>query len=398
MDCPGAVTIVPAGGSGRRMGGEVPKQYLLLGGKPVLAHTLARLQEAPAVAAIILVVRPEDRDRCAGWKLGPETYGKVRAVVDGGAERWLSVGAGLAHTLPEDHLVLVHDAVRPFVSDDLLARVAQAAWEHGAAAAALPVAETIKQAHGGWVIATPDRRGLYAAQTPQGFRRQVLLEAHAQAAAGVVPTDDASMVENLGLPVRLVAGEWRNIKITTPEDLQWAEHQLGGANPIADGGAMARARLRVGQGFDVHALVEGRPLVLGGVRVPFGRGLAGHSDADVLTHAVIDALLGAAGCGDIGRLFPDTEPEYAGISSLILLERACALLRARGARILHVDAVVLAQRPRLAPHSGAMAAALAGAMGVAAEQVSVKATTTEGLGFVGREEGLAAQAVALVEA
>jgi 2-C-methyl-D-erythritol 4-phosphate cytidylyltransferase/2-C-methyl-D-erythritol 2,4-cyclodiphosphate synthase len=388
---PPAVAIVPAGGSGTRMGVDRPKQYLLLHGRPVLAHTLARLQESSAVAAIILVVRPEDRELCARLGLDPAGFGKIRVVADGGAQRWQTVRAGLAHTLPDDHVVLVHDGVRPFVSHAVLARVAAAAWEHGAAVAAVPVQETIKEAVDGCVRATPDRRRLWVAQTPQGFRRAVLLEAYAAARVGTEPTDDATLVERMGLPVRLVDGDGRNLKITTPEDLDWAAHQL--TRDVA----MASAQVRVGHGFDVHALVQDRALVLGGVTVPFECGLAGHSDADVLTHAIIDALLGAAGCGDIGRLFPDTDPAYAGISSLVLLERTCALLAQRGAALVNVDAVVMAQRPRLAPHIGAMVAALARTMGIAPDRVSIKATTTEALGFVGREEGLAAQAVALIQ-
>ncbi len=373
------------------MGSAVPKQYLPLAGRPVLSHTLQALQASPAVSAIVLVVHPED-DALYRQALGVTPPTKLRQVVPGGDERWASVRAGLAVTTSADAYVAVHDAVRPLASADLLARVVAAAVAEGAAVPGLPVAETVKQVHHGRVVATPDRSGMWLAQTPQVFRRELLLAAY-EGAAEPVPTDDASLVERLGHAVAVVAGEPANIKVTTPNDLAWAAWQLDRARGT---GAMPR-RLRVGQGYDVHRLAPDRRLILGGVSVPFDRGLAGHSDADVLTHAIIDALLGAAGVGDIGQLFPDSDDQYRGIDSLVLLRRTTDLLLARGAVIHHVDAVVMAQRPRLAPHRQAMAAALAAAMQVAADVVSVKATTTEGLGFTGREEGIAAQAVALVE-
>jgi 2-C-methyl-D-erythritol 4-phosphate cytidylyltransferase / 2-C-methyl-D-erythritol 2,4-cyclodiphosphate synthase len=385
-----SVVIVPAGGSGQRMGAATPKQYLSLLGHPVLWHTLQRLQESASVSAILLVIRAEDRQHCTSLGLTAASFPKLRGLVTGGQDRRASVRAGLLETRPDDHLVLVHDAVRPFVSCSLLERVVNAAAEHGAAIAALPVRETIKEAVGCQVCRTPDRDRLWAAQTPQGFRRELLLNAHALPVGRPPATDDAMLVEQLGHPVQLVQGDYTNLKITTSEDMEWAEHRLG-----REPGHVA-SMMRVGQGYDVHALGPGRELILGGVPIPSASGLLGHSDADVLTHAVIDALLGAAGCGDIGRMFPDSDAQYAGISSLVLLERVRDLLRQRPARIVNVDAVVMAQRPRLAPYIEAMERGLAEALEITPEMISVKATTTEGLGFVGREEGIAAQAVALV--
>jgi 2-C-methyl-D-erythritol 2,4-cyclodiphosphate synthase len=289
--------------------------------------------------------------------------------------------------------VVVHDAVRPFVSQELLEQVIEAAVVHGAAVAGVGVAETIKEVQNGHVIQTLERSRLWSIQTPQAFRRSLLLEAHQNRPEDLKATDDAMLVEYLGHEVRVVAGDSYNLKITTPEDLVRAEWLLR----REEGNEMKAQRMRVGQGVDVHALVEGRKLILGGVHIPFDRGLAGHSDADVLTHAIVDALLGAAGCGDIGRLFPDTDVHYKNIFSLILLEQVRDLLIDRGAKIHNIDAVVMAQKPRLAPHIPTMTDTLARSLRLAPDCVSLKATTTEGLGFAGREEGIMAQAVALLE-
>ena len=380
--------IVPAGGRGQRMGGDRPKQYLPLGDRPVLWHVLVRFEASPLVTDIVLVVRREDMDYCRRQLSASGGFAKVAALVPGGAERSASVYRGLRETRAD--MVLVHDAVRPFVSEGLLERVVAATREHRAALPALPVMETIKEVAAGRVVGTPCRERLWQAQTPQGFDRELLLRAYRTAGTDAVATDDAALVERLGHPVCVVPGEADNRKLTTPEDLAWAEWRVRAREEIPAMG------LRIGQGYDVHRLEEGRPLILGGVVVPFARGLAGHSDADVLTHAIIDALLGALAAGDIGQLFPDSDAQYKDISSLVLLERVGVLMAERGARVLHLDAVVAAQRPKLAPHLAAMRQTLAATLGLAVGQVSLKATTTERLGFVGREEGMAAQAVALV--
>ncbi len=389
MKTDAVVAIIPAAGQGRRMGGEVPKQYLPLEGHPLLWHTLAALERSPLIQALILVVRPEDRS-FAGQVAGD--FAKVRGLVAGGGERGDSVRAGLGATTPDDGIVLVHDAVRPFASPALIERVVAAAREWGAAVPALPVRETIKVVDDGRVVETPLRARLWGAQTPQGFRRSLILEA-CEKYSGQPATDEAILVEQLGHPVRVVEGEAANIKITTPEDLAWA----GWWMQRSARGQMYTRNVRVGQGYDVHRLEEGRVLVLGGVTIPFERGLAGHSDADVLIHAIMDALLGAAGLGDIGRLFPDTDARYQGISSLLLLEAVRGCLEEKGAQILNIDATLLAQRPRIAPHVPEMIARMAGALQLDPGRLSIKATTTERLGFVGREEGFVAQAVALIE-
>lgn len=385
-----AVVIVVAGGRGLRMGGDMPKQYLPLGGQSVLGRTLACFDAHPLVGGIVLVLHRDDIEYCRQNVLEGAGFTKIRALVAGGQQRSESVCAGLAETEESDEIVLVHDAVRPFVSRALVDRVVAAAVEVGAVLPALPVKETVKIVENGTVVSTPARASLWAAQTPQAFRRDLLVRAHAQSDAAAA-TDDAMLVEALGAPVQVVDGEEINIKLTTPADLAWAEQHL-----IEEGG-MAKVGLRVGQGYDVHRLEQGRKLVLGGIEIPFHLGLAGHSDADVLTHAIIDALVGAVGEGDIGRLFPDDDAAYKDISSLILLDRVRLLLQERAAQIVNIDAVVMAQRPKLAPHIETMRAALARTLHIEPAAISLKATTTERLGFVGREEGFAAQAVALVQ-
>ena len=393
MDRPRVAVVIPAGGTGSRMGGEIPKQYLPLGGRPLLWHTLKRFERSAWVDGVVLVVRPEDVGTCQSKVLEDGAFAKVRELVPGGRERWESVLFGLQRTVPEDEIVLVHDAVRPFVSEDLLERVVRAAAECGAVIPALPVKETVKVVTEGCIVRTPDRAELRNAQTPQGFRRELLLDAYRGIADGGTVTDDAMLVESMGHSVRVVAGDGDNLKITTPGDLAWASWLLE-----REGSAeMNIERGRVGMGFDVHSLAADRKLILGGIEIPHECGLAGHSDADVLTHAIIDALLGAVGAGDIGRLFPDTDAQFKDISSLLLLSKVRDLLAEKGAHIGNIDAVIMAQRPKLASYMERMTIALSETLGIGSESVSLKATTTEKLGFVGREEGIAAQAVAWVE-
>ncbi|NKB71942.1 MAG: 2-C-methyl-D-erythritol 4-phosphate cytidylyltransferase [Candidatus Latescibacteria bacterium] len=386
-----ATVIIPAGGQGTRLGGERPKQYQPLAGRPVLAWTLERFIACPQIGRIVLVLRPEDMDYCRQHVLAGLAAATIGPMVAGGEQRWASVLAGLQATKEEEDIILVHDAVRPFVSGQVIADVVEGVCQYGAAVAAVPVKDTIKQALDGQVVQTPLRDQLWSAQTPQGFRRQLLLEAFVRRPQDRPITDEAQLVEALGHPVHLVQGDYRNLKITTPEDMEWAAWHAAREET-----AVPERLSRTGQGYDVHRLVPGRPLILGGIEIPHDRGLAGHSDADVLTHAVIDALLGALGAGDIGRLFPDTDARYKGISSLVLLGEVVSRLVAKSARIIHVDAVVMAQKPKLAPYIETMSRCLAQVLGVNPNRVSLKATTTEGLGFVGREEGIAAQAVAQV--
>jgi 2-C-methyl-D-erythritol 4-phosphate cytidylyltransferase/2-C-methyl-D-erythritol 2,4-cyclodiphosphate synthase len=382
MSC---TALIVAAGSGRRFGSAVPKQLLPLAGRPLLAWTVATMDRARAVDDMVLVVRGEDRRRVTRLleELRPA---KPYQLCDGGAERTVSVRCGLELLPPGCALVAVHDGARPLASATLVDRVVAAAEAAGAAVPALPVEDTLKRAQAGSVVQTVDRRDLWRVQTPQVFSADLLRRAYA--GAWLEPaTDDAQLVEQLGHPVRLVEGERMNIKITKPEDLETAAGMLEAANGPA---------ARTGTGYDVHRLVPGRALVLGGVVIPSTEGLLGHSDADVLCHAVADALLGAAAIGDLGTYFPPGDPATRGASSLTLLAEVMQQVRQNGWEVGNIDATLIAERPRLAAYVAPMRANLAGCLGVELHRMSVKATTTEGLGPMGRGEGIAAQAVAVI--
>jgi 2-C-methyl-D-erythritol 4-phosphate cytidylyltransferase / 2-C-methyl-D-erythritol 2,4-cyclodiphosphate synthase len=330
----------------------------------------------------VLVVPAGEEPRAAQALAG---LGKPGRAVAGGPARADSVRNGLA-ALSGCGVVLIHDAARPFATPALVARVGEAAARDGAALAALPVTDTVKRAGPGQpprVAATLDRRELWLAQTPQGFRRDLLLRAYQAAGAEAsAATDECALVERVGATVTLVPGEPGNFKITSPED-------------VARARALTEAPMASGVAYDCHRFVPGRKLILGGVEFE-GDGLLGHSDADVCAHAIGDAILGAAGLGDLGRHFPDTDPQWKGVSSLRLLREIAAKAAAAGWRVGNADVTLAARRPRIAPRAAEMQARLAEALGVSPFQVNVKATTGEGLGFVGRGEGIAAHAVALL--
>ena len=379
--------IVLAAGSGKRMGMNTPKQFLELAGKPVLAWTLEAFEKASRVDAVVLVTAADQVTACREQFLS----GKVVDVVVGGAERQDSVACGLGAVPDEATVIAVHDGARAFVTPEDIDAVIAAAQTDGAAVLGTPVTDTIKQVDGDVVVRTLDRSALRSVQTPQAFQADVIRKAHQAAKrSGYLGTDDTALVEKMGAPVGVVPGRADNVKITTLDDLDL------GLSILAKRGIVT-AGLRIGQGYDVHQLVKGRPLILGGIDIPHEMGLLGHSDADVLTHVIIDAVLGALGAGDIGQLFPDTDAQFKDISSLVLLERVAHVVQEKKATVLSVDATVMAQRPKLAPHIVQMREKLAASLGVSVDCVSVKATTTEKLGFVGREEGMAAQAVALVQ-
>ena len=382
--------IVLAAGQGRRMGGGPPKQFMSLAGRPLLFHALAAFERASQVDRVVLVTLADRVDRCREdvrrWDMG-----KVTAVVAGGERRQDSVAEGLGAVPAAASVIAVHDGARPLILPEQIDAVVDLARRKGSAVLGTPVTDTVKEIEDGRVQHTLDRSRMWCVQTPQAFRATIFREAHGEAARrGYGGTDDTSLVEQLNMPVYVVGGREDNLKITAPEDLAMADSILRSRT------VSVPSNLRVGHGYDVHRLVSGRPLILGGVTVPFDRGLHGHSDADVLSHAVADAVLGAMCLGDIGDHFPDDDPEYAGISSLILLERVSELARENAAEIVNVDATVIAQRPKLAPHAARMRERMAGTLGIVTERLSVKATTTEGLGFAGMEQGIAAQAVALV--
>ena len=368
--------IIGAAGSGKRMGAPLPKQFLKQGGRTILEKTVEKFTGCDFVDNIVIVTGSDYQVYCE--ELFAETIEAGRMhVVTGGKERQDSVYQAL-RTLENlgacsEDLVLVHDGVRPFVTRDIIQAVAQEAEETGAAIAAVPPKDTIRHIEEG----TLDRSRLCCVQTPQGFRFGLLKEAFEKAMAeGFYGTDDASLVERLGHAVAIVPGAYTNIKITTPEDLTM--------------------EMRIGTGYDVHKLVEDRDLILGGVTVPYEKGLLGHSDADVLTHALMDALLGAAALGDIGKLFPDNDDSFKGISSIELLRRVKSALDDKGYSLGNADVTVICQKPKLAGYIDEMRENIAQALEVDVDRISIKATTTEKLGFTGRGEGIAAEAVCIL--
>ncbi|MCL6451610.1 MAG: 2-C-methyl-D-erythritol 4-phosphate cytidylyltransferase [Acetobacteraceae bacterium] len=396
----GAWAVVPAAGSSTRMGGLGSKCLLPLLGRPVAGWSLSALQACSGVSSVVLVVPPGEEGLYRSQVVEPCGFSKVRAVVAGAGTRQGSVARGLEAIPDAEGLVVVHDGARPLATAGLVSRVLEAARSHGAAAAAVPLSDTVKRADpGGRVLETLDRSGLFQVQTPQAFLLPLLREAHRRAAeAGLEATDDCALVEAAGADVVLVPGRPENLKVTTPEDLEAAAALLrsrpGAGGPAGPGfGPFGH---RVGLGYDVHPLVPGRPLRLGGEEVPHDLGLMGHSDGDVLCHAICDALLGAAALGDIGGHFPASDPAWEGVAGCELLERVRALLAGAGFAPLQVDAVVVAESPYLKPYLARMRSRLAGCLGLSPGQVSVKATTSEGLGPLGEGKGICAWAVAVV--
>ena len=379
--------VLVAAGSSTRMGFD--KLSFDLGGETVLHRSIRAFAQCPLVDEIILVA---GSNRAFAQQQAADCAKPV-CVVAGGATRAESAKNGVLAA--SGALVAVHDAARPFVSQQVITAALEAAARCGAAAPAVPVKDTIKAAVRGsgktvpescFVHATPDRSTLYAVQTPQCFDRAAYLAAleELDAEKARLVTDDCSLFELTGRPVQLTQGDYANLKITTREDLPRQEQK-------------EEHKMRIGHGYDVHRLVEGRKLILGGVEVPFEKGLLGHSDADVLVHAVMDAVLGAAALGDIGQHFPDNDPAYAGADSLELARHVARILSEHDYRVENIDATILCQRPKLAPHIPAMRANLAAAFGLPVDAVSVKATTEEHLGFTGEGLGIAAHAVALIE-
>ena len=367
--------ILVAAGNGSRFGGDTPKQFTTLAGKSVIRHA------AEALLQHALILQPVgDAEAIAASLDGLP----VLPAVPGGVTRQLSVNAGLHALVPHaPEVVLVHDAARPFIPPGTVPALLAALRTHDGAIPAVPVADTLKRVRSGRIVATVSRDGLFRAQTPQAFRYHLLRALHATGDRGA--TDDAALLEAAGHPVAIVPGADDNIKLTYPEDVVRLQRALApGLSP------------RTGTGFDVHAVAAGRPLVLCGVTVPHDWGLAGHSDADVGIHALCDAIYGALAEGDIGRHFPPSEAEWKDADSARFLRHAAERIGARGGTLANADITLICERPKITPHAPAMIARIAELLGVEAGRISVKATTTERLGFPGRGEGIAAQAVATV--
>ncbi len=367
--------ILVAAGSGSRFGAETPKQFLPLAGHPVIRHA------ARALAAEVMFLQPVGDAEAIGTAIGDVPH---LPIVPGGATRQDSVRAGLEALRPhQPDIVLVHDAARPVIPAGTIAALLRALETAPGAIPAMPVADTLKRVGGGLISETVPRDGLYRAQTPQAFRFADLLAAHHAGFTGA--TDDASLLEAAGQLVAIVAGSDDNIKLTYPEDFARLERIMA-----------ASLYPRTGTGYDVHVMQEGRPMILCGVTVPHDKGLAGHSDADVGIHALCDAIYGALAEGDIGRHFPPSESSWKDADSARFLAHAASRIAARGGRLANADITLICERPKIAPHAAAMMARLAAILGVDVGRISVKATTTEKLGFTGRGEGIAAQAVATV--
>jgi 2-C-methyl-D-erythritol 4-phosphate cytidylyltransferase / 2-C-methyl-D-erythritol 2,4-cyclodiphosphate synthase len=379
--------LIVAAGRGTRLGAALPKQYQSLGRDSVLGHAAAALLAHPAIGRVIVAIHPEDGTRYAAATAGLDDP-RLGPPMPGGATRSASVLAGLEALAPwEPDRVLIHDAARPFLGRGVIDRVLDALAEAEGACPALPVVDALWTSADGAAAAPVPREGLMRAQTPQGFRFAAILGAH-RAHRGEA-ADDVAVARAAGLTVRLVPGEEGAFKITTAEDLARARAMARDAS--GEGSGMD---VRTGNGFDVHAFGPGDAVTLCGVRLQHDRGLVGHSDADVGLHAITDAIFGALAEGDIGRWFPPSDPQWKGAASDVFLAKAVERAGARGFRIAHIDCTLVCERPKIGPHAEAMRAAVAGIAGIDADRVSVKATTSERLGFTGREEGIAALATA----
>lgn len=387
--------LVVAAGRGSRAGGALAKQYQPIGGQAVLRRTLEQFVSEERIGMIQVVIHPDDSEL---YENCTEGLGKLNPPVFGGETRQASVRLGLEALAAENPAnVLIHDAARPFVTGDIICAVLDALEAHDGALAALPVADTLKQVADSRITATLPRDNLWRAQTPQGFRFQVIRKAHAKAAeAGKTDfTDDTAVAEWAGLDVAAVMGSEANIKLTTSEDMRMADDKLSGKT--AAGSQTGTYEFRTGTGYDVHAFTAGSSVTLCGVEIPHSLGLKGHSDADVAMHALTDALLGAVCEGDIGAHFPPSDPQWKGAPSRTFLARAAELVARRGAAITHVDVTIICEAPKIGPHREAMRAKLSEVLELDKSRISVKATTTEGLGYTGRREGIAAQAAATVK-
>ncbi|MCF6197807.1 MAG: bifunctional 2-C-methyl-D-erythritol 4-phosphate cytidylyltransferase/2-C-methyl-D-erythritol 2,4-cyclodiphosphate synthase [Hyphomicrobiaceae bacterium] len=383
---PKTVLLIVAAGRGMRAGGEIPKQYQQLAGQAVLTHTLEALKGHPLISHMLTIIHPDDIEL---YEAATRPFGiNLLPPVFGGETRQKSVLKGLLalEELNPD-LVLIHDAARPFISPRLITHTIEALAHHEAVLPAVPVTDTIKQAKNETIMQTVDRQNLFAAQTPQGFKFPLILDLHKRADLenNVDFTDDASLAEGAGVKVQLVKGSPRNTKLTTKRDMEMAELVLANTSKM---------ETRFGSGFDVHAFEEGDGVTLCGIKIPFDRQLKGHSDADVAMHALTDALYGALGKGDIGQHFPPSDIQWKGVASSVFLKHAVELVTKRGGKIINTDLTIICEQPKISPHQEAMRQNISKIIGIEAHRIAIKATTTEGLGFTGRKEGIAAQAIA----
>ena len=399
-----ATVIFPAAGLSRRMGGGTNKNFLEICGESVLLRTLKIFSKSPRVKNLIVAAA---KNEIAGVEkiLSAEKNLKSWRIVEGGSERQYSIANCLKFVPSDAEIILVHDAARPLINLSVIEKVIDAAEKFGGAIAAVPAKNTVKFVDAeNFVKSTPPRSELVEVQTPQGFRKEILFRAYKKAEEeNFLGTDDASLVERLGEKIKIVEGDYKNIKITTPEDLKIAEAILMDNEQLKIDNSVINYQLstvhcyRTGFGYDVHRLVEGRKLILGGVEIPHALGLLGHSDADVLIHAIIDAILGAAALGDIGQHFPDTDQKFKNIDSTILLKKVCRLIEEKNFSIENIDSTVVAQKPKLSPFIPKIKKNLAEILKIDSEKINVKAKTEEGLGFTGSELGISSYATATLK-
>ncbi|WP_424928258.1 bifunctional 2-C-methyl-D-erythritol 4-phosphate cytidylyltransferase/2-C-methyl-D-erythritol 2,4-cyclodiphosphate synthase [Amaricoccus tamworthensis] len=378
------VGLIVAAGRGSRMGGDTPKQYLDLNGQPILRHTITAFLSSPVIDAVIVVIHPEDAERYAQATQGLNDN-RLLPLVHGGQHRAASVLEGLkALEARNPQYVLIHDAARPFVTLDIIRDVRESLNTGKGAFPALRVIDALWKSDGDHATTPQDRTGLWRAQTPQGFHFREILSAHENSSGDLA--DDVAVARAKGIDVRIVSGSESNYKITTAADYGRAQHEIG-SNTMD---------VRCGNGYDVHAFTEGDSVVLCGISIPHDQALKGHSDADVAMHAVTDALFGAIAEGDIGQWFPPSDPKWKGAASEVFLVKSAERVKARGFEISSIDCTIICERPKIGPHSDPMRAELARILGIDVGRVSVKATTSEKLGFTGRGEGIAAMATATV--
>jgi len=379
--------IIVAAGSSTRMGG-ISKQFITLNGIETIAHTLMAFEKCELINEIIVVAKAADKDKIT-LLAKRRCINKLSCVTDGGSTRQESVMNGINKASRATHYA-IHDGARPLVTQEVISQAVKSSLEHGAAAAGVPVKDTIKIVNNSIIESTPNREKLISIQTPQVFERSLYLKAVSKALASRKDyTDDCGLVEAAGETVYVTNGDYNNIKITTPSDIVIAESILNSGK--------GDKNMRIGHGYDVHRLVENRPLILGGVKIHYDKGLLGHSDADVLVHAIMDALLGAAALGDIGKLFPDTDEKYEGADSLKLLKQVAGKLKALGYKIVNIDSTIIAQKPKLMNDLPLMRVNISNMCGADVDCINVKATTEEKLGFTGNGEGISAHAVCLIE-
>ena len=380
--------IIPAAGSGKRMNSKLNKQFLEINNKPIIEYTIEAFENNEDITDIIIVTKETEIESIKKI-IRENNYKKIEHIVTGGNERQDSINNALKYIADDCKKILIHDGARPFIEGKVVKEVVNELNEYDAIAVGVPVKDSLKLISDEHIKETVERKNIYAIQTPQAFKKEVILKAYKKAyEENYYGTDDTELVERMGVKTKIIEGSYDNIKITTQEDLLFGE-------AIAKKGKKEK-QMRIGNGYDVHQLVENRKLIIGGVEIPYEKGLLGHSDADVLIHGIMDAILGALALGDIGKHFPDNDDKYKGISSIKLLEEVKLLIDKQDYKIGNIDATIIAERPKMAPFIEEMRKNIASSLDCNITQINVKATTTEKLGFEGKGQGISSQSTVLL--